>query len=108
MEEYNLCPLIKNNRFLAEIRTGIYGLPQSGRLAYIKLVKNLATNGYIPTGHTQGLFLHITQPTTFNLVVDDFGVKVVRQNHADHLINIMKKKYDVTIDRDEKASVKSI
>ena len=76
----------------------MYGLPKSVRLAYIKLVKHLATDGYIPTGHTPGLFLHITRPTTFNLVVNDFGVKVVGQTHADLLINSLKKKYDVTID----------
>ena len=80
----------------------MYGLPQAGRLAYIKPVKHLATDGYIPTGHTPGLFRHITRPTTFNLVVDGFGVKLVVQTHADHLINSLKKKYDVTIDRDGK------
>jgi len=34
MEEYNLRPLIKNGKLLTEIRTGMYGLPQSGRLAH--------------------------------------------------------------------------
>jgi hypothetical protein len=100
MTEYNLRPLIKNDRILAEIRTGMYGLPQSGRLAYIKLIQHLADDGYIPTGHTPGLFRHITRPTTFNLVVDDFGVKVVGQTHADHLIASLKKHYDLTIDQD--------
>ena len=83
MEEYNILPLIKNNRLLSEIRTGMCGLPQYGRLAYIKLVKHLATDGYIPTVHTPGLFRHITRPKNFNLVVDNFGVKVVGQTHAD-------------------------
>jgi len=100
MEEYDLRPLIKNGRLLAEIRTGMYSLPQAGRLSYIKLVKHLADDGYIPTGHTPGLFHHITRPTTFNLVVDDFGVKVVGQEHADHLIQTFQKHYDITIDRD--------
>ena len=70
----------------------MYGLPQAGRLvSYIKLVKHLADDGYIPTGHTPGLFRHITCPTTFNSVVDDFGVKVVGQEHADHLIQALQK-----------------
>jgi hypothetical protein len=99
MQEYNLRPLIKNKQLLAEIRTGMYGLPQAGRLAYVKLIKHLADDGYVPTGHTPGLFHHITRPTTFNLVVDDFGVKVVGQTHAEHLIHSLKKHYDVTIDR---------
>jgi hypothetical protein len=100
MEEYNLRPLIKNKRLLAELRTAMYGLPQAGRLSYIKLIKHLAADGYIPTGHTPGLFRHITRPTTFNLVVDDFGVKVVGQIHAEHLITTLKKHYNITIDRD--------
>ena len=102
MEEYNLLTLIKNNRLLAEIHTGMFWLPRAGRLAYIKLVKHLATNGYIPTGHTTGIFCHITGPKTFNLVVNNFGVKVVGKTHANHLIDSLKKNYDVTIDCDGK------
>ena len=60
MTEYNLAPLIHNGRILVEIRTGMYGLPQSGRFAYIKLIKHLADDGYHPTGHTPGLFRHAT------------------------------------------------
>jgi hypothetical protein len=102
MEEYNLRPLIKNKRLLADMRTGMYGLPQARRLASVKLIKHLADDGYVPTGHTPGLFHHITHPTTFNLVVDDFRVKVVGQTHAGHLIQSLQKHYDVTIDRDGK------
>ena len=102
MEEYNICPLIKNNRLLTDIRTGMYSLPQSGRLAYIKLVRHLSTDGYIPTDHTPGLFYYITGHTTFNLVVDNFGVKVLGKTHANHLINNTKKNNDVIIDGDDK------
>jgi hypothetical protein len=98
MQEYQLQPLIHNGRILVEIRTGMYGLPQAGRFAYIKLIKHLADDGYHPTGHTPGLFRHSTRPTIFNLVVDDFGVKVVGNAHATHLINTLRKHYDVTID----------
>ena len=98
LDEHNLRPLIKNGRILAEIRTGMYGLPQAGRMAYIKLIKHLAEDGYLPTGNTPGLFRHITRPTIFNLVVDDFGCMVIGDTRAEHLINTLKKKYDVTID----------
>ena len=76
----------------------MYGLPQSGRLAYTKLTTYLATNGYIPTDHTPGLFRHITRPKNFNLVVDNFGVKLVGKTHTHHLINSLRKNYDFTID----------
>jgi hypothetical protein len=77
----------------------MYGLPQSGRFAYIKLIKHLADNSYHPTGHTPGLFRHATQPKNFNLVVDDFDIKFVGDTHATHLIDTLQKHYDVTIDK---------
>jgi hypothetical protein len=98
MEEYNLKPLIKNGLLLVEIRKGMYGLPQAGRLAYIKLAKHLATHGYIPTNHTPGLFKHLTRPIQFSLVVDDFGIKYIGKENALHLINCLKQEYPLTID----------
>ena len=44
MEEYNLRPLIKNKQLLAEIRTGMYGLPQPGRLSSINLITHPAND----------------------------------------------------------------
>jgi hypothetical protein len=99
MNEYKLQPLIHKGCILAEIRTSMYGLPQAGRFAYIKLIKHLADNGYHPTGHTPGLFWHAKRPIIFNLVVDDFGVKVVGDAHATHLIDTLQKHYDVTINK---------
>ena len=90
MDEYNLKPPIKNGCVLDECRTCIYGLTQAGRFAYIKLVKHLADDCYFPTGHTPGLFRHLTRPITFNIVVDDFGAKIVGKNNVDHLINTLK------------------
>ena len=77
----------------------MYSLTQAGRLAYIKPIKHLSADGYIPTGQTPGLLRHITRPATFNLVLDNVVVKVIGQAHADHLINIPKKNYYGTIDR---------
>ena len=38
------------------------------------------------------------RPVTFTLVVDDFGVKFTGEEHANHLINTLKKDYNVSID----------
>jgi hypothetical protein len=38
------------------------------------------------------------RPITFTLVVDNFGVKYVRKEHADHLIWCIKQKYELTKD----------
>ena len=82
---YKLQDKIVNGRVLVEIQKGMYGLPQAGRIAYDKLVNHLAPHGYHPCPRTPGLWSHATRPVTFCLVVDDFGVKYVGQQHVDHL-----------------------
>jgi hypothetical protein len=57
-----------------------------------------APHGYHHVEHTHGLWHHKTRPITFTLVVDDFGVKYVGKEHADHLLNALKKHYEVTED----------
>jgi hypothetical protein len=39
------------------------------------------------------LFNHQTRPITFSLVVDDFGVKYVGREHAEHLVATLEKLY---------------
>jgi len=39
------------------------------------------------------LFKHKTQPTQFTLVVDNFSVKYVGKEHADHLVEILIQYY---------------
>ena len=41
--------------------------------------------------HTPGIYKYIHQPVQFTLVVDDFGVKYVGTDNADHLLNVLKK-----------------
>ena len=38
------------------------------------------------------------RPITFTLVVDDFGIKFVGEEHANHLKQSLEQHYDVTID----------
>ena len=47
--------------------------------------------------HTSGLFTHETRPITFCLV-DDFGVKYVGKEHAEHLAKTLEKLYTITTD----------
>ena len=48
--------------------------------------------------HTPGLFRHDTRPVTFCLTVDDFFVKYVGREHADHLKNALEDLYTITVD----------
>ena len=98
IEHYKLRDMAHNGHVLVEIRKGMYGLPQAGRLAYGKLVTHLATHGYTPTETTPGLFKHSTKPVHFTLVVDDFSVKYTNTDDAKHLISCIEELYETTVD----------
>ena len=72
----------------------MYGLPQSGVLAHAKLKSVLAPHGYAPTKNTPGLWIHTTCPIAFALVLDNFGMKYVGEEHAKHLLNILLENYE--------------
>jgi Reverse transcriptase (RNA-dependent DNA polymerase) len=96
VQQYNLKALEHNGYMYVEIRKGMYGLLQAGRIANDALVPYLALHGYNQSKHVHGLFTHITCPICFSLVVDDFGVKYVGQQNAQHLIDTLSNKYKIT------------
>jgi hypothetical protein len=98
MEQYKLAPLVHNDNVLVEIRKGMYGLPHAGRIANDRLLQHLALDGYHQAKHTPGFFTHESRPISFSLVVDDFGVKYVGKEHAEHLVQCLEKLYTVTTD----------
>jgi len=98
MDEYNLHAKIYKGHIYCEIRRGMYGLPQAGIIANQQLKKRLAPHGYYEVKHTPGLWRHTWRPLTFTLVVDDFGIKYVGKEHAEHLFAALRKDY--TLDTD--------
>ncbi len=98
IDQYNLQDLAVNGVVYVEIRKGMYGLPQAGRIANDQLIPILAAAGYHQAEHTPGLFTHEWRPVTFSLVVDDFGIKYVGKEHADHLIATLEAKYTISQD----------
>ena len=76
----------------------MYGLPQAGKIANDLLTTRLNDAGYYPTQFKPGLWRHVWRPTTFILVVDDFGVKFDGNAHANHLFKTLERHCDVTID----------
>ncbi len=76
----------------------IWGLPQAGILANKLLRKRLLPHGYYECANTPSLWKHSTCLIVFTLVVDDFGVKYVGKEHADHLIQFLKTDYELTKD----------
>ncbi|KAG7352362.1 reverse transcriptase RNA-dependent DNA polymerase [Nitzschia inconspicua] len=97
-EQYNLSALLDGDFVYVEIRRGMYGLPQAGRIANDYLRTFLEPAGYHPTEHTPGLWRHRTRPLAFSLVVDDFGVKYVNQDDVDHLLATLRQRYECKAD----------
>jgi hypothetical protein len=81
----------------------MYGFPQAGILATKLLQHNLAKDGYRTTQHIHGIWTHDTHPISFSLVVDDFGVKNVGLEHAEHAMACIKKNYNISRDWNETA-----
>jgi hypothetical protein len=98
IDKYDLIELAQDGNVYIEIQKGMYGLPQAGILANELLQRNLAKDGYRPTQHTHGLWKHDTRPISFSLVVDDFGVKYVGREHAEYLMECIKKNYNISSD----------
>ena len=76
----------------------MYGLPQVGSLGHDLLEKRLNKAGYHQSAIVPGLWKHTTRPIQFILVVDNFRVKYTSRNDANHLIDTLKKHYDVYVD----------
>ena len=86
---------------LLEVVKAVYGLPQAGLIAHTDLVQHLSKFGYHPAPHTPCLFVHVSRPIMFTLVVDDFLFKATgpaRRDHIDHFLASLKAKYDITSD----------
>ena len=93
IKQYNLNKHARNGSIHLEMRRSVWGLLQAEILANKRLRRKLAPHGYHECVNTPGLWYHKSRPITFTLVVDDFGVKYVGKEHAEHLIDSIKKTY---------------
>jgi hypothetical protein len=66
------------------MRRAVWGLLWAGVLANKCLHRKLDPFGYNESVTTPGLWRHESQPLTFTLVVDNFGVKFVNKEKVDH------------------------
>ncbi len=92
IEHYKLRDLATPDRYVhCKIQKGMYGLPQAGIIAQQLLAKGLKEHGYSQSNTTPGLWTHEWRPITFSLVVEDFGVKYIGEEHAQHLLQMIQK-----------------
>ena len=96
--QYNLKVLQCNDWVYIQIEKGMPGLKQAGKIANDKLRVHMKKHGYVPCPRTPALWRHITRPTIFTLVVDDFGIRYGSEADAHHLINTLRDLYEITID----------
>ncbi len=89
-----------------KVMHSMYGLPQSGSNSHDELKERLNKDGYFKSPLVPALWKHKTQPTQFVLIVDNFGIKYFTTEDLDHLINTLKKYYDVKVDPEGKELVK--
>ena len=77
---------------------GMYGLAQDMKIENDYPKENLAPHEYHQCRHTAGLWNHKWRLVTFLLVVDNFWVEYIGKQHADHLIESIRKDHPVDVD----------
>jgi hypothetical protein len=94
IKHYQLMDLTTPDRYIyCKIQKGIYSLPQAGTIAQQLLEKQLQQHGYRQSATTPDLWKHNTQPISFTLVVNNFGVKYMGKENAQHLLDTMQQFY---------------
>jgi hypothetical protein len=88
----------KNGSIYIRAKRGMYSLSQAGLLANKLLEKRLNKHRYQQSKLVPGLWKHYTRPIQFTLVVNDFGIKYVGKEHAQHLENALEEHYKLTCD----------
>ena len=101
--QYNLLALADAKGYVyTKIDKGMYTIKQAGRIAFDNLVKHMKKYGCHPCRITKVLWTHISNSITFVLVVDDFGMKYKKESNLNHLLNALKARYTISIDREAK------
>ena len=101
IEQYKLNEIVDSKGCIyCEVRKGMYGMPSAGILAQNLLEKRLGKAGYHQSKFTPGYWTHEWRPISFTLVVDDFGVKYVGKEHAEHLLTTINNDYTCKADWD--------
>jgi len=107
IKEYNLHRYATPDGWVyIKVSRGMYGLPQAGSLGHDLLEQRL-NKGYFQSQIVPALWKHKTKPIQFVLVVDDFGIKYLKKEDLDHLIQTLDKHYNVSVDIEGKEFMKN-
>ena len=88
----------KDGYVYCKIQLDMYGLKQASILAYNLIKERLEPAGYFPIKESNALWKHRTRKKIFAFCVNDFGVKYFDKDNTQHLIDVLDKHYDITVD----------
>ena len=91
--QYNLCALVTDGWVYMDIWKGMPGQ----KIANDRFKIHLAKFGYAAVAHTPSLWKNACKKITLALVVDNFGVKYVGNQHVKHLIQVLQKLLTLSI-----------
>jgi hypothetical protein len=98
INEYALCDKVDvDGNVFCKVQRGMYSLPQASIFAQDLLTKCLHKAGYRQSTITPE-WRHDLCPISFTLIFDNFGIKYVNKNKADHLMSILKQDYEINTD----------
>jgi hypothetical protein len=107
INKYNLTNKVDHSGNVhCKVRRGMYGLPQAGIIAQELLKECLLAAGHSQSKITPCYWKHEWRPISFTLVVGDFGVKYIEEEHAMHLIKMLNEHYEVKEDWEGRRYVK--
>ncbi len=97
---YHLLNIATPDRYVyCKIRQSMYGLLQARIIAQELLSKRLKEHGYTQSKTTPGLWTHEWRPITFSLIVDNFRIKYIGAEHAQHLLQMVQKYYTPSFEK---------
>ena len=107
IKEYKLYNKVSPDGWVyIRVGRGMYELLQSGSLGHDLLEQRLNAEGYFQSQIVPGLWKHKSRNIQFVLVVDDFGLKFIQDNDLNHLISMLKRYCDVSVDKTGQEYVK--
>ena len=90
-----------------KIHKGMYGLPQAGLLAKELLETCLKKHDYWQSMISPGFWQHDKRPIQFTIVFDNFKVKYVGKENANHMISIINNHFEMSINMEGKSTLVS-
>ena len=99
LDDFHLHKYVTNKTILFWVDGSMYDQPAAGRIAQTDFKALVSSHGYYEHPDVPCLLLHRTRPTVFTLIVDDIGIKAFSEDDLQHLINTIRNKWEVKVNR---------